>query len=289
MLKCFCSEGIEDILKQEESLADKSQKLQFEASPMQRLQNNGTKNLRAMDKCELIEDIIYTMQYYSKKYEFLLPLLEMISNSVVYKSLCQKYTNYGILKDIIYVIFDCDDFRSYIVKSCFEIIWNSIEVVGIQAINLFAAEDIIYSLKKLFENIMKNGYKLEDKCLRNELLILINYLMSDEKALYFFYEKQHLGEESQSTFLDILLLYSTIDEVTFQNEPLRTNNLRTFFGTSSEDLEFKKLIWSTVITAIQNDHAEIIQTVKDSQFIMGLLLYIDPLANSYAVNRWSKP
>ena len=115
----------------------------------------------------------------------------MISNSVVYKSLCQKYTNYGILKDIIYVIFDCDDFRSYIVKSCFEIIWNSIEVVGIQAINLFAAEDIIYSLKKLFENIMKNGYKLEDKCLRNELLILINYLMSDEKALYFFYEKQN--------------------------------------------------------------------------------------------------
>jgi hypothetical protein len=55
---------------------------------MQRLQNNGTKNLRAMDKCDLIEDIIYTMQYYSKKYEFLLPLLEMISNSVVYKSLC---------------------------------------------------------------------------------------------------------------------------------------------------------------------------------------------------------
>lgn len=136
---------------------------------------------------------------------------------------------------------------------------------------------------------MKNGYKLEDKCLRNELLILINYLMSDEKALYFFYEKQNLSEESQSTFLDILLVYSTIDEVTFQNEPIRTNNLRTFFGTSSEDLEFKKLIWSTVLTAIQNDHAEIIQTVKESQFIMSLLLYIDPLANSYAVNRWSKP
>jgi len=69
MLKNFCSEGIEDILRQEgnhlnyiiESLADKSQKLQFEASPMQRLQNTGTKNLRAMDKCDLIEDIIYTM------------------------------------------------------------------------------------------------------------------------------------------------------------------------------------------------------------------------------------
>jgi len=36
---------------------------------------------------------------------------------------------------------------------------------------------------------MKHGYKLEDKCLRNELLILINYLMSDEKALFYFNQK----------------------------------------------------------------------------------------------------
>jgi len=135
---------------------------------------------------------------------------------------------------------------------------------------------------------MKNGYKLEDKCLRNELLILINYLMSDEKALYFFYEKQSLSdEENQATFLDILLYYSNIDEITFYNEPIRTNNLRTFFGTSSEDLEFKKLIWSTILTAIQQNHQEIIQIVKKSPFVMSLLLYIDPLANSYAVNRWS--
>jgi len=39
---------------------------------------------------------------------------------------------------------------------------------------------------------MKEGYKLEDKCLRNELLILINYLMNDEKALHFFNEKTSL-------------------------------------------------------------------------------------------------
>lgn len=81
------------------------------------------------------------------------------------------------------MIFDCDDFRSYIVKSCFEIIWNAIEAVGISSIQLFAAEDIITQLKRVFEDLMRNGYKLEDKCLRNELLILINYLLSDEKAL----------------------------------------------------------------------------------------------------------
>jgi hypothetical protein len=74
----------------------------------------------------------------------------------------------------------------------FEIIWNAIDAVGVSAIKLFATEDIISQLKRVFENIMKNGYKLEDKCLRNELLILINYLMSDDKALYFFNDKSSL-------------------------------------------------------------------------------------------------
>lgn len=65
---------------------------------------------------------------------------------------------------------------------------------------------------------MKNGYKLEDKCLRNELLILINYLMTNNNALYFFYEKSSgTSNAQQTTFLDILLFYATIDEMTFYN------------------------------------------------------------------------
>lgn len=30
-------------------------------------------------------------------------------------------------------------------------------------------------------------------------------------------------------------------------------------------------------------------SIKKSPFVMSLLLYIDPLANSYAINRWSEP
>ena len=91
----------------------------------------------------MIEDIIFTMQHYSKNYEYLVPILDLISNCIMYRELAQKFSNFGILKDIIYVIFDCEDFRSYIVKSCFEIIWNAIDAVGVSAIKLFAAEDII--------------------------------------------------------------------------------------------------------------------------------------------------
>ena len=77
--------------------------------------------------------------------------------------------------------------------------------------------------------------------------------------------------------------------VTFYNEPIRTNQLRSFFGTTSEDLEFKKLIWSGVLTAVQSGIPAVLDAVKESPFIITLLLYIDPLANSYAVNRWSPP
>lgn len=69
------------------------------------------------------------MQHYSKQYEYLLPLLELISSCILYRDLAAKFSNFGILKDIVYVIFECEDFRSYIVKSCFEIIWNTIEVL----------------------------------------------------------------------------------------------------------------------------------------------------------------
>jgi cilia- and flagella-associated protein 69 len=126
-----------------------------------------------------------------------------------------------------------------------EILWNAIEVQGVQAIKSFASEEIILNIKVFFENLMKNGYRLEDKCLRNEFLILVNYLSRDAEALEHFHTKKN-----ETTFMELLLFYSTIDEMTFYSEPIKTNKLRAYFGTNSEDLEFKKLIWSGVLMAI---------------------------------------
>ena len=67
------------------------------------------------------------------------------------------------------------------------------------------------------------GYKLDDKCLRNELLILINYLMADPNALPFFYQNEgkFKGGEQEFNFLEILLHYATIDEQNFYDKPSR--------------------------------------------------------------------
>lgn len=111
---------------------------------------------------------------------------------------------------------------------------------------------------------MKTGYKLEDKGLRNEILILINYLMSDPQALVFFYEKPTFpGTGKMHSFLDVLIYYATIDEMTFYSHPIRTNDIRGFFNTTSEDLEFKKLIWSGILTALQSHNPKVSIIVKD--------------------------
>lgn len=59
----------------------------YEASPLQKLLNEGSKNLRAINKSELIEEIIFTMQHYQKNYEYLLPILDLISNCIMFKDL----------------------------------------------------------------------------------------------------------------------------------------------------------------------------------------------------------
>lgn len=124
---------------------------------------------------------------------------------------------------------------------------------------------------------MRNGYKLEDKCLRNELLILINYLLSDEKALQYFDDSSALPNvSSPTTFIDTLLVYATVDEIEFYNDKILTNNHRAFYSTTSEDLEFKKLIWSGLLTAIQSGNQPILETIKD---VFPLIFYFINLSH----------
>tara|TARA_B110000285_G_C15118701_1_gene615734 strand:+ start:692 stop:862 length:171 start_codon:yes stop_codon:yes gene_type:complete len=50
-------------------------------------------------------------------------------------------------------------------------------------------QSVVIALRKPFENVIKKGYKLDDKCLRNELAILINYVIIEKTSHEFFYMK----------------------------------------------------------------------------------------------------
>jgi hypothetical protein len=255
----YMNEGIEEIKMQEESFEEK--KVQASVSPIQRLIEKGTRNLRSFDQSELMPEIIILINKYQDNPEILVKIAEIVSVCALYRPLAQKVVDLGILKDIINLVFKTDDYRSYLVILGFDIIWNTIDSVGISALKSFATEETINELKVFFEKVMKTGYKLEDKGLRNEILILINYLMSDPQALVYFHERGTLGKSH--TFLDILIYYATIDEMTFYSHPIRTNDIRGFFNTTSEDLEFKKLIWSGILTSLQSNNEKVTYMVKN--------------------------
>lgn len=79
-----------------------------------------------------------------------------------------------------------------------QIFWSAIEGVGVECLTGLLNEEYIYLLKDVFVKVIKEGYKLDDKCLRNQLLILINYLIGLEDAVHLFLARKETIKSSQS-------------------------------------------------------------------------------------------
>lgn len=57
-------------------------------------------------------------------------------------------------------------------------------------------QGVVVNLRRPFENVIQKGYKLDDKCLRNELAILINYVVMEKVSHPFFFEKDASDDRS---------------------------------------------------------------------------------------------
>lgn len=57
--------------------------------------------------------------------------------------------------------------------------------------------------------VLRKGYKKDDKCLRNEICVLINYVVSNPESHKFF-----LQVEGDECILEQMITYAVIDEVT---------------------------------------------------------------------------
>ena len=93
-----------------------------------------------------------------------------------------------------------------------------------------------------FELVLRQGYKKDDKCLRNEICVLLNYVVSNPASHQFFLES--FGED-QECILEQMVTYAVYDEVNgATNQPL--------FLVTEEDLELKKLLWTQIFHVCQN-------------------------------------
>jgi len=70
-------------------------------------------------------------------------------------------------------------------------------------------QTVVVALRKPFENVIQKGYKLDDKCLRNELAILINYVVIEKQSHGFFFEKD---PQDGRSLIQSLMHYATVDE-----------------------------------------------------------------------------
>lgn len=126
-------------------------------------------------------------------------------------------------------------------------IWNLVEVVGQKAVSSMASDQsVVTALRKPFENVIKKGYKLDDKCLRNELAILMNYVIIEKSSHSFFFEKD---PQDGRSLMDAIMHYATVDEIYSleQGDSIHPGQEKYMFGVTDEDIELKKLLWTTIL------------------------------------------
>ena len=147
------------------------------------------------------------------------------------------------------------------------------------------------SLRKPFERVLNLGHKLDDKCLRNELCILINYVVTSSASHKFFLERE---TPSDMTFLEAMIYYSTHDELNQQinflyqhSENSGSGSKKPLFTTRDEDVEFKKLLWTCVLYVVrEKENTEAHNCLIDNNFLDALLIYLDPNNHSISTQRW---
>lgn len=311
-LNDFVSYGIDEFKNQE---ADYQMKKLYgnNFSLLNTLQSEGTRNLRLISNSNVLETLVIIITNNNYEENTTIVVINTMLNCALYKVNAEKLANLGVLKDLVQIISNTVDFRSLLVRVCIEAIWNILENGGRSACRMMAFEEIVNALFFTFNNVIKNCFRLEDRNIRNDICILINYVVSSNESHVHFIFK----DESSSTglnkrsFLDILLYYATFDEtisiqreIEMQNKDAKVKDVSLnksrsfmqpdefFLTTSPEDIEFKKIIWTCILYIIKDNHSkkEVVDILQQYRFLSCLLLYLDPEAMKFScISRWQQP
>lgn len=215
------------------------------APPLLRLFKEGNRNLKAIHHSsvpETLASLISEQNVDTLSLDTIISVIEAITAVTLYKPVAQRVSELGVGKDLVRIIQHTKDFRSYVVSQTIEALWNLIEVVGQDAVRELARHpQVVPSLKQIFQVILEKGYKLDDKCLRNEVCVVLNYVVQQGDSHPFFLQTDSQSGEDE-TILAQLINYAVFDEVnggeSLQRKPL--------FSTADQDLELKRMLWSQV-------------------------------------------
>jgi hypothetical protein len=184
------------------------------------LHYEGTRNLRLISTSDILESLVYLLTTHNNDESTTIIVTNIILNCALFKVNAEKLANLGVLKDLVAIISRSKDFRSILVRVCIEAIWNILENGGPAACRMMAFEEIVNSLFTTFHNVIRSCFRLDDRNIRNDICILINYVVSSpESHIYFIYKDQNSEDNNKTSFLDDLLHFATYDEtISIQKE-----------------------------------------------------------------------
>jgi hypothetical protein len=142
----------------------------------------GTKNLKAIEDTDIPEILVHLLADFTLNPNMAAWIIQVISSLTVYSNITMKLGDLSILKDLIGIICNCPNFREPLVNMCFENVWNILENCGMGAVETLATEETMLMMREMLEKVIVNGYKLDDRHLRNEICILLCALAACDEA-----------------------------------------------------------------------------------------------------------
>ena len=130
-------------------------------------------------------------------------------------------------------------------------------------------EQAIHVLQRVLNYVLIDGFRLSDKELRNEILVILAMIAQFPNSVQYFLE---------SGLFNFLITYACIEEVGrdtwfFFSKPVA--NSRNFSTISDIDLEFKKEVWFTISELLRSNDPDALLCFASSPLLSCMLMYLE--------------
>lgn len=221
----------------------------------------------------------------------LFPLMDIVYELSSHQRCVEVLIVTGALHYVMFILNNITNTQDELLPLCLVICWNVLELCQDKmntltkcssrrelleqfrlrnATFVLSNEFTFQTLLRIFELLLTQGYRKQEKEMRNECLMILHLLARRRRSLDFFYS---------TGLTSCLFSYATAAELAKKNGPSTktpvgelTANFHHFATNCDEDFEFKQMLWF-LLAEITYDHEANLQELVQFRFLDTLLAY----------------